>query len=119
MEYDNKIESIKSLIREAVWAAKDCHEILFRDEDNVENKINEIIAAAHLNKAISFMAAAKSLYISSYEILANNEVEKLFAEFSAFESEFLQNLRTDHSHQWTDIQFQRFMDACELLLDEL
>lgn len=119
MGYEDKTESIKMLIREGAWAAKECHKILFDDRQGTESKLNELIAAVHLNKAVSFMAAAKSLYISNYESLEHTEVERIFDKFQLLESEFFQNLRTDHSHQWTDQQFQEFKEVYEPLFEEL
>lgn len=119
MEYANKIESLKQLIREAAWSAKECHEVLFRDDSTVNNKNDEIIAAIYLSKAISLMTSAKAVYISDYENLAHNEVENIFTEFSLFEDEFLKSMKTGHVHQWTNINFKRFKDAYEELLGEL
>ncbi len=116
MEYDDKIESIKILMREAAWSAKNCHEILFQNDNS---KKDELIAAIYLNKAISLMASAKAVYISDYENLAHSEVENIFSEFSLFEDEFLNNLRTNHSHQHTDLKFRDFKSAYESLLGEL
>lgn len=119
MGYDNKIESIKMLIREAAWSAKDCHEILFRSDDNLANEKDELIAAIHLNKAISLMASAKAVYISDYENLSHSEVENIFAEFSLFEDEFLTDLKSNHSHQHTDFKYHDFKSAYELLFGKL
>lgn len=118
MSYENKVESMKILLREAAWSAKKCHQILFNDNYDSQ-KTNELIAAIYLNKAISFMTSAKSLYISNYETLEHHQVESIFEKFSIFESEFLKNLSTGHSHQWTDITYQDFKDHYESLLEKL
>jgi hypothetical protein len=119
MGYDNKVESIKLLIRESAWAIKEGHKILFKDNDDINDRTNEVIASTFVNKAISLMNTAKAVYISDYENLAHTEIENIFAKFSLLESEFLENLKINHSHQWTDIQFQEFKDAYEELLGEL
>lgn len=79
-------------------------------------KQNEIIAALYLNKAIALMSAAKSLYASNRELLERNEIKDIFDAFRVFEREFLKNISTDHSHQWTDIEFRKFKDAVEVFI---
>jgi hypothetical protein len=113
-EYSKKIETIRSLIRDAGYAAKNSHEILFADSNK-----NEIRAGLFLNNAISLMTCAKSIYISSYELLEKQEVEDIFNEFDVFTSEFFECLKTNHSHQWTDIHYNRFKDAFESFIGEL
>jgi hypothetical protein len=119
MEYGNKVESIKTLIREAAWASKECCEILAQDTDDITDRANEFLAVPFLNKAISFMAAAQAVYICEYENLGNPQVENIFFRFSVFESEALNNFKTWHSHQWSDIEFNNFKEACGFLLGEL
>lgn len=34
----------------------------------------------------------------------------LFYQFSVYAHEFLTNVETDHSHQWTDIEFNKLHD---------
>lgn len=109
-----KIEYIKKTISSGLRASEQAHKILFKDS---RNKQNEIIAATYLNKAISLMSLAKSIYISDLEELERSEVEDIFRHFDVFESEFLENLSTDHSHQWTDIEFLKFKDSVESFID--
>lgn len=112
-----KVDNLKALIRDSYLVATKCHEILFKRHD--DNRRNELIAAHHLNKAISLMYAAKAVYISCYEILEKQEVENIFYAFNVFESEFLRNLETDHSHQWSELQYNKFKDSVTLLLGDI
>ncbi len=105
-----KIDYLKNIITEALHTSKEAHDILFKDSSN---KQNELIASTYINKAISLMSAAKAIYISNIEELERHEVEDIFHSFDVFESEFLTNLSTDHSHQWTDIEFLKFKDHVE------
>lgn len=105
-----KIEYLKQTISHALSISSQGHEILFKDS---HNKQNELIAAVYINKAISLISTAKAIYISNIEKLERTEVEDIFNSFDVFESEFLTNLSTDHSHQWTDIEFLKFKDSVE------
>ena len=102
-----QIEFIKRTIREALETSKTCNEILFKDSFN---KTNELVAATYLNKAISLISSVKSIYYSNLAELENNEVEGILFQFDTYSSEFLNNLSTDHSHQWTDIEFEKFKE---------
>lgn len=105
-----KIQELKKLIHYAFRTSEHGHEILFKDSYNTQNAL---IAATYINKAISLMASAKAVYISNIEQLENHEIEEIFGAFDTFESEFLSNLSTNHSHQWTDIEFERFKELVE------
>lgn len=102
-----QIEFIKRTIREALDTSKTCNEILFK---NSTDKTNELIASTYLNKAISLISSVKSIYYSNLAELENNEVEDILFQFDTYSSEFLTNLSTDHSHQWTDIELKKFED---------
>lgn len=108
-----KIENLKMIISEALQVSEQAHKILFKDSTN---KQNELIASTYINKAISLMSSAKAIYISNIEDLERSEVEDIFHYFDVFESEFLSNLSTDHSHQWTDIEFKQFKNSVEAFI---
>lgn len=109
-------ENLTVLIKDAAIASVHAHSILFKEFDDSRN---EIIAALYINKAISIMSAAKAVYICNIEKIENQEVEEIFNRFDVFESELLTNIATNHSHQWSDIEFNRYKDAFEALLGEL
>lgn len=111
--FEYKKNSILKLIRDAYLASSNAHEQLFKDSHSKEN---ELVSALYLNEAISLMAAAKAVYISDHETLENMEVDDLFHLFDVFKTEYLRNVSTSHSHQWTDIEFNRYKDAAEPLI---
>ncbi|MBU3171381.1 hypothetical protein [Clostridium estertheticum] len=108
-----KIEYLKKTISHALRISEQAHDILFKDS---QNKQNELIASTYINKAISLISTAKAIYISNIEELERTEVEDIFNRFDIYESEFLTNLSTDHSHQWTDIEFLKFKDSVEVFI---
>lgn len=105
-----KIEYLKKLLKKSLRVSSTAHEILFKDSFD---KQNQLIAATYLNKAISLISEAKAIYISNIEQLERSEVKEIFHCFDVFESEFLNNLSTNHSHQWTDIEFVKFKESIE------
>ena len=109
-----KIKYLKQTISHALSISTQGHEILFKDS---HNKQNELIASTYINKALSLISTAKAIYISNIEELEKPEIEDIFNSFDTFESEFLTNLSTDHSHQWTDIEFLKFKDSVEYFID--
>ena len=84
--------------------AEMAHDLIFRDG-------KETVALAYLNSAISKFSALKALYYARYEILGHPEFDKVFIKFRVFHREMLNNVRTRHSHQWTDIEFLAFKDV--------
>lgn len=99
------IEEFKFLAQQAMRDAQYAHDLIFEN--------NEKAAIAYLNSAISKFSALKSLYYARYELLAHPEFDTLLHCFDSFEREMLNNIRTNHSHQWTDIEFAKFKDSFE------
>ena len=99
------IENFKSLLRNAMFYAQKAHDFVF--DDSCEN----YVAGLYLNIAASKFSSAEAMYYSRIVILERGEAEEIFRLFDVFMNEFLTNIRTDHSHQWTDIEFERLKDA--------
>lgn len=99
------IDTFKTLVRRAMSYAQHAHDFIF--DENVDNAV----ALSYLNVSASKFAAAESLYYARYKILQRGEAEELFRLFDVFMSELLTNVRTDHSHQWTDIEFNNLKDV--------
>lgn len=97
------IESIKRLVRESILYSKRAHDAVFAEKESIP------AALAYLQRASSKMAAAESLYWARYEILARDEAEKIFSLFDIFADELVEDFATDHSQQWTDIQYNKLM----------
>lgn len=99
------IENFKTLMRHAMLYAEYAHDFVFDEETDIT------VAVAYLNVAASKFASAESLYYSCIDVLERPEAEKILHCFDSFMNELLTNVRTKHSHQWTDIEFQRLKDA--------
>nr|WP_308496138.1 hypothetical protein [uncultured Agathobacter sp.] len=99
------IEKFKSLMQQAMLYAQYSHDYIF--DDSVEDSV----AIAYLNIAASKFAAAESLYYSCFNILERDEAESIFHIFDVYMVEMLTNHKTGHSHQWTDIEYNRLKDT--------
>lgn len=99
------IENFKSLMRQAMIYAQYSHESI------LDESVNDSAAVSYLNVAASKFAASEALYYSQFAVLEHNEAEEIFHLFDSYMSELLTNYKTDHSHQWTDIEFNRLKEA--------
>lgn len=104
MEQFELIEDFKRFVASAMRYAIASHETLFEDDCNIS------VSLAYLNAAISRFSSAEALYYAQFETLQRGEAEDLFHQFSVYANEFLNNVRTNHSHQWTDIEFNNLKD---------
>ena len=59
-------------------------------------------------KRQSSYTCLKSFYYSNLNELEDSRVEDILHTFDTFSNEFLNNLSSGHSHQWTDIEFEAF-----------
>lgn len=117
MDYcQKKIEYIKSSIKRCYFEAYQSNKALFRTSRNT-NTSNEIVALSYLSKAISIMESCKAVYFSSLEDLENSSVEDIFNKFETYSNEVLSNFSEDHSHQWSNIEFNAFKDSISELIN--
>lgn len=100
------IEKMKLNVKESLILAKKAHDLIFEEDKTT-------IALAYLSKSTALMKSAEALYYARFDILARNEAEDIFTQFEVFSHEFLTNVETDHSHQWTDIEFERLIELSE------
>lgn len=114
MDSQNQINAITDCIKDAYHTSIRVIEILFKHLDvklsEKQETKNELISAIYLNKAISLMASAKAIYISNLVECENSYVEDIFHQFDVFSDELLTNLATNHSHQWTSIEYEKYKD---------
>lgn len=101
------IEVFKTMVRKSHLDAKTAHDCIFDEKSSTET------ALSYLNKAISEHCCCESLYYSKFDELARYEYEEYSHQFETFSNELLRNVRTNHSHQWTDIEFERLNELFE------
>ena len=101
------IENFKKLMRIGMLYAKSAHDYVF------DESVNDMVAVAYLNTASAKFSAAEALYYSHLDGLEHQDAEEIFHLFDVFMHELLENVRTDHSHQWTSIEYEKLKDAFE------
>lgn len=99
-------EALKQLILSGYLAARSANKYIFEDNDGA--------ALAYLSQSRSYFLSAKTLYTLDLD-LGHVEFEDLFDKFQIFDDELLSNFATNHSHQWTDIEFNALLDALNSL----
>lgn len=104
MEPMELIETFKRFVASAMRYAIKSHDALFKEKCDIS------ISLTYLNASISRFSSAEALYYAQYDILQRGEAEELFHQFKVYANEFLTNVETDHSHQWTDIEFNKLHD---------
>ena len=73
----------------------------------LSNSSNKIIACiTSINLSLYYMSIAKSLYLNNSDILKRPEIDDIINQYEVFIREISSNLSNDHSHQWTDIEYQ-------------
>lgn len=107
MKESDLIETFKDFVVSAMYYATKSHEAIFKDETNIP------VALAYLNASISRYSSAEALYYAQYDVLLREEAEDLFHQFKVYSNEFLTNVATNHSHQWTGIEFNKLHDIFE------
>lgn len=101
-------QEFKLLILNGYYNAQTAHSAIFKDDGSYQPDNPVIIG--YLAIANSYINAAKAVYICNTE-LSRQEFDDFFSEFSAFSDEVMSNIRTDHSHQWSNIHFTRFDES--------
>lgn len=104
-------DRLKELSKTSLLYAKKAHEIIFSEDPN------DIAIIGYLNYAGNLLASAKAIYYSNIDILEHHDIDDFFYQFDVFILEVLNNIHTNHSHQWSDIEFNNLnekFDYCVL-----
>lgn len=108
-------EFLRKFFHKAFMATKYSHELLFKSKDNQDSKRS----FEQLISSTTFLSEAHSIYtqIEFYlqqnidEIGERDEFYNNILRFSVYNDEVLENIRTDHSHQWSDIEFRSYVES--------
>lgn len=107
-----KKDYLSKLILNGFIAAMHSHKTLFKSISSSKETQGLTIALAYLTESHNYFVNAETLVIDNVELLdMRNEFENMFNRFSVFNDEVLTNARTDHSHQWSDIEFRGFAES--------
>lgn len=109
MENNLDIEKFQEISRafivDVLHSVEASHEKAFEGE----RERNDLIAGILLNNAISAANSLKTLYYQNPNF-EHDEFEAFFNGFNVYKQELLRNIKTGHSHQWTDIEFRLFIE---------
>ena len=100
----NLVEKMKELFTAVAFDSYRVNDYLFK-------KNNPTAAMFYLNLANSNVAIIKSIYYCNYDELAKDDIEDLFHRFDVFVTEVTRNFSTNHSHQWSNIEYNNFIDT--------
>lgn len=101
-------EKLKGLTLSAMFSLESANDVIFKDYKN-----KEIRCLAYLYRAINYMSDAKTLYFTN-QVLWRDNIDSFFLQFNVFIDEITRNIATDHSHQWTDIEFKKLAEIYDL-----
>ncbi|WP_063221101.1 hypothetical protein [Bacillus cereus] len=102
-KFDADKTLLKELLIDGYLAAQNAHKYIFEKKTNV--------SMAYLTEANTFFTNARILYSQNLDLESLEiDMETLFHRFRVFNNELLECVATDHSHQWTDIEFNAFKD---------
>lgn len=97
------IDKINQLAKSCFYKCQKVNTVLFDDN-------NETGAMWYLNLAISDMSVLKSICYSNWSSIENDDLDDLFQQFDVFVNELTNNFVTDHSHQWSSIEYERLVE---------
>lgn len=100
MQLDDKI---KQLGKSCFYHCEKVNTVLF-DNDN------ETGAMCYLNLAIADISVLKSICYSNWSSVGSDDLENLFEQFDIFAREITNNFVTNHSHQWSSIEYERLKE---------
>ena len=112
MIVEHKITYLKKLFLDGFVSAIHSHKELFNSVFNDNDTQKLTIALAYLNESHNYYVNAETLLTDNVELFdARSEFEDFFHCFHVYNKEVLTNIRTDHSHQWSDIEFRTFVES--------
>ena len=103
----NEIENIKALKSEFsffMYTAKNACAIIFSEATDKTVK-----CLAKLVKAQGHLQYAKAIYLLGITD-KRDDIDSAIAQADTFMNEITRNIATDHSHQWTDIEFRTLVE---------
>lgn len=87
--------------------------------ENIERADRSIFIKKDYNMALSFLAQANS-FVDSLKILSlliedldRSEFTEFIHKFNVYNNEVKNNIFTNHSQQWSDIEYRSLVESCE------
>ncbi|CAI3504957.1 hypothetical protein CIRMBP1315_02078 [Enterococcus cecorum] len=114
-KFEEKLNILRTLFNDALDYAELSHSSLFE----ADFLTNEKLAFSKLIAATTYLAEANSLFTQAKVFLSDNidelgepeEFLDTIFRFNVYNNEVLDNIRTNHSHQYSDIEFRNFLNS--------
>ncbi|MDN6733897.1 MAG: hypothetical protein L0L58_10360 [Tetragenococcus koreensis] len=111
--FTEKKEILKSLFISGFFHSVNSHELLFKSIDSENRKTEQLIAATtHLSEAHAIYTQINIFLTENIDILGEREeLNENIQLFDVYNKEVLKNIASNHSHQWSDIEFRYFVES--------
>jgi len=106
-------QKISIPIAKAFANAQYAHDEIFKTNPR------ESVIVGHLSIASSYMNSARAIYSCNLDTFEQDEIDNFFSQFDVFIKEVMTNIRTDHSHQWSNIEFEKLSEEYEVIKELL
>lgn len=116
MNIEKTKEILSFYTKKASYSTMKFHELIFDDEVNFSKNINVKklnSALLHLNQGLTYINLANLHYLQYCETGECTEFEDTVYKFNVLNNEFLTSYSTNHSLQWTDIEYNAFKESCD------
>ncbi|TYS10739.1 hypothetical protein FZC70_05470 [Bacillus subtilis] len=112
--FPDTIKAMRTHLISGMYAAEKSYKTLKNSGVVSKLKISDdrriTIALAHLNQANTFITASQTVY--QLETPGESqEIERFFHQFNEFNNELLDSISTNHSDQWTGIEFSELVET--------
>ena len=108
------------LMKHAMGDAQRAYRCIFAEAKGIEDlpfgegiHKNSMAALSYASSSIGRCSAAMAIYYNNLEELEHAELPELFHLFDVYVQELQKNCATNHSHQWTGIEFDSLQEAFE------
>lgn len=110
--FTSKKEVLGKLFLQGFISAHYSHKTLFESVFSEGEPWKFPVSLAYLTQAHTYFVNAEVYLSENISVFGErDEFDELIHRFSVFNKELLDNARTDHSHQWTDIEFRDFVGS--------
>lgn len=107
-----KKQILADLFIKGLISAHYAHKTIFESIYSDDQKPPLAVALAYLTEAHNLFTTAETFYKDNEPIFGErSEISETIHKFQVFNKELLTNVRTEHSHQWTDIEFRAFVES--------
>lgn len=103
--FEYLVKEMKRLAGCAMIQAKQVEDAAFK------RPFKEIEVLALISAAQATISTLEAIYISNHDDLEHDDIETFIHRFNTFLDEARTNTITDHSQQWTDIEFDKLQEA--------